>query len=94
MPSSDREGTRPPLAGRAKPDLLTPPRPLARTLAEREAGASRSTGTRPPLGSGRSRELFGVSMTALCGGALAFNLLLILAILTLIGWQGGRFFWQ
>ncbi len=40
------------------------------------------------------RELFGVSMTALCGGALALNLLLILGLLGLIGWQGGRYFWQ
>ena len=45
-------------------------------------------------GAGRRRELFGVSMTALCGGALAFNLLLILALLSLIGGQGGSFFWQ
>ena len=44
---------------------------------------------------GRSRRDFlGVSMTALCGGALAFNLVLILALLFVIGWQGGRFFWQ
>ncbi|MGE0641632.1 MAG: phosphate ABC transporter permease PstA [Thermoanaerobaculia bacterium] len=40
------------------------------------------------------RDLFGVSMTALCGGALALNLVLILALLTVIGWQGARFFWQ
>jgi phosphate transport system permease protein len=40
------------------------------------------------------RDLWGVSMTALCGGALALSLLLILGLLALIGWQGGRFFWQ
>ena len=40
------------------------------------------------------REFFGVSMTALCGGALALNLVLILGLLTVIGYQGGRFFWQ
>jgi phosphate transport system permease protein len=40
------------------------------------------------------RDLLGVSMTALCGGALALNLLLILGLLGLIGYQGGRFFWQ
>lgn len=40
------------------------------------------------------RELFGVSMTALCGGALALNLVLILGLLAVIGYQGGRFFWQ
>lgn len=43
---------------------------------------------------GRRRDLFGVSMTALCGGALALNLLLILGLLAVIGYQGGRFFWQ
>lgn len=40
------------------------------------------------------RELFGVSMTALCGGALALNLVLILGLLAVIGYQGGRYFWQ
>ncbi|MEO8274802.1 MAG: phosphate ABC transporter permease PstA [Thermoanaerobaculia bacterium] len=33
-------------------------------------------------------------MTALCGGALALNLVLILGLLAVIGYQGGRFFWQ
>jgi phosphate transport system permease protein len=42
----------------------------------------------------RRRELLGVSLTALCGGALALNLLLILGLLALIGYQGGRYFWQ
>jgi len=40
------------------------------------------------------RDLVGVSMTALCGGALALNLVLILGLLVVIGYQGGRFFWQ
>ena len=40
------------------------------------------------------RDFFGVSFTALCGGALALNIVLILALLALIGWQGGRYFWQ
>ncbi|MBZ0088819.1 MAG: hypothetical protein K8H90_00410, partial [Thermoanaerobaculia bacterium] len=40
------------------------------------------------------RDFLGVSLTALCGGALALNLLLILGLLGLIGYQGGRFFWQ
>ncbi|MFN7943164.1 MAG: phosphate ABC transporter permease PstA [Thermoanaerobaculia bacterium] len=39
------------------------------------------------------RDFLGVSMTALCGGALALNLLLILFLLVLIGWQGGGYFW-
>lgn len=40
------------------------------------------------------RELLGDSLTALCGGALALNLLLILSLLGLIAWQGFSFFWQ
>lgn len=40
------------------------------------------------------RDFFGMSMTALCGGALALNLLLILGLLLLIGYQGGSYFWQ
>jgi phosphate transport system permease protein len=41
----------------------------------------------------RRRELFGQSMTALCGGALALNLLLVLALLGLIARQGLATFW-
>ncbi len=48
----------------------------------------------PRASSSTRRELFGVSLTALCGGALALNLLLILGLLALIAFQGGRFFWQ
>jgi len=40
------------------------------------------------------RDFLGVSFTALCGGALALNLVLIVSILVLIGWRGGRYFWQ
>ena len=42
----------------------------------------------------RRRELLGVSLTALCGGALALNMVLILGLLGVIGYQGGKFFWQ
>lgn len=42
----------------------------------------------------QQRDFLGLSMTALCGGALALNLLLILGLLLLIGWQGARYFWQ
>ena len=42
----------------------------------------------------KQRDFLGMSFTALCGGALALNLVLILAILVLIGYQGGRYFWQ
>jgi phosphate transport system permease protein len=48
-----------------------------------------------PTGSSqKQRDFLGMSFTALCGGALALNLVLILAILLLIGYQGGRYFWQ
>ena len=41
----------------------------------------------------KRREFFGESMTALCGGALALNLLLILALLGLIARNGLATFW-
>ena len=47
-----------------------------------------------PSASQRQRDFLGLSMTALCGGALALNLLLILGLLAIIGYQGGRYFWQ
>jgi phosphate transport system permease protein len=47
-----------------------------------------------PTAGQRQRDFLGLSMTALCGGALALNLLLILGLLALIGYQGGRYFWQ
>ena len=39
-------------------------------------------------------ELFGQAMTWLCGGALAFNLLLVIGIMSLLAWHGLRYFWQ
>jgi len=39
-------------------------------------------------------ELLGQSLTWLCGGALAFNILLVLAILSLLLWNGFGYFWQ
>jgi phosphate transport system permease protein len=36
----------------------------------------------------------GKALTWLCGGALAFNLLLVAAILTLLTWNGMSYFWQ
>ncbi|HEV7669180.1 MAG TPA: phosphate ABC transporter permease PstA [Thermoanaerobaculia bacterium] len=38
--------------------------------------------------------MLGDSFTALCGGALALNLLLVVGILALLAWNGGRYFWQ
>lgn len=40
------------------------------------------------------RDLLGDSLTALCGGALALNLLLIVALLGLLAVNGGGIFWQ
>jgi len=40
------------------------------------------------------RDRLGDSLTALCGGALALNLLLILALLGLLLANGGGYFWQ
>jgi phosphate transport system permease protein len=43
----------------------------------------------------RSRtDRLGDSMTALCGGALALNLLLVLSLLGLLGYHGLAYFWQ
>ena len=42
----------------------------------------------------RSTELTGQAFTWLCGGALAFNVLLVLAILALLAWNGLGYFWQ
>jgi phosphate transport system permease protein len=42
---------------------------------------------------GRS-EAMGRALTWLCGGALAFNLLLVIAILALLAWNGLGYFWQ
>ena len=38
--------------------------------------------------------ILGQSLTWLCGGALAFNILLVLAILALLAWNGFGYFWQ
>jgi phosphate transport system permease protein len=40
------------------------------------------------------RDLLGQSLTALCGGALALNLLLVLALLALLAANGLGYFWQ
>jgi phosphate transport system permease protein len=50
----------------------------------------------PALFSGHRRrsEAFGQAMTWLCGGALAFNLLLVIGILALLAYHGLGYFWQ
>ena len=47
--------------------------------------------SKPPR---RRSDLLGDSFTALCGGALALNLLLVVGILALLAWNGGQYFWQ
>ncbi|MDX1643906.1 MAG: phosphate ABC transporter, permease protein PstA, partial [Thermoanaerobaculia bacterium] len=42
----------------------------------------------------RQRDLFGRSMTWICGGALALNILLIVGLLVLLGINGLAYFWQ
>lgn len=42
----------------------------------------------------RRSDLIGQSLTWLCGGALAFNLLLVIGILALLAWNGLGYFWQ
>ena len=47
-----------------------------------------------PTAANRRSDRLGDSFTALCGGALALNLLLVLGILSLLAWNGARYFWQ
>src|SRR6267142_2881508 len=42
----------------------------------------------------RGGDLLGESLSAICGGALALNLLLVLGLLTLITVMGMPYFWQ
>jgi phosphate transport system permease protein len=62
---------------------------LAGVLAGRAARATTLFGR----SQGRT-ETLGKALTWLCGGALAFNLLLVAAILTLLAWNGMSYFWQ
>jgi phosphate transport system permease protein len=45
-------------------------------------------------GSRRFSDVLGQSLTWLCGGALAFNLLLVLAVMALLVYHGMGYFWQ
>ncbi len=64
------------------------PSPLAGVVAGRAR-----TKTLFGRSAGRT-ETMGKALTWLCGGALAFNLLLVAAILTLLAWKGTSYFWQ
>ncbi|HYG63560.1 MAG TPA: phosphate ABC transporter permease PstA [Thermoanaerobaculia bacterium] len=55
----------------------------------------KATGATGFFGDHRRRsELVGQSLTWLCGGALAFNVLLVLGIMILLAWNGLGYFWQ
>jgi phosphate transport system permease protein len=59
--------------------------------------ASTRSRTRPSSlfgGDRGSSEALGHAFTWLCGGALAFNILLVLGILSLLAWKGFGYFWQ
>jgi phosphate transport system permease protein len=61
----------------------SPPAPVAAraVTAKGRAGGSR-------------RDRMGAALTSLCGGALGFNLLLVVGLLGLIGYHGLKYFWQ
>lgn len=66
------------------------------TMAERAPAAVREASrTATFFGDYRRRsEAFGQAMTWLCGGALAFNLLLVIGIMALLMYHGLGYFWQ
>ncbi len=69
----------------------------ARAVAPPRSGASsRSRMKTASLFGGERRwsDVLGQSLTWLCGGALAFNILLVLSILALLAWNGFGYFWQ
>lgn len=67
----------------------------ARAIAQPRS-SSRSKAQSASLFGGERRwsDFLGQSLTWLCGGALAFNILLVLAILALLTWNGFGYFWQ
>jgi phosphate transport system permease protein len=71
--------------------------PVAETAAMARSGAASGSRTREGSLFGGDRRWSGVlgqSLTWLCGGALALNVLLILTILALLAWNGLGYFWQ
>jgi phosphate transport system permease protein len=59
------------------------------------ARAARPNGRFAALAGRRRRAaVLGQALTWLCGGALAFNLLLVLVIMLLMAWNGASYFWQ
>jgi phosphate transport system permease protein len=70
--------------------------PLPRLRAENAAIDAESTPRTASLYGNKWQrtELTGQAFTWLCGGALAFNVLLVLSILALLAWNGLGYFWQ
>ncbi|HEV8579431.1 MAG TPA: phosphate ABC transporter permease PstA [Thermoanaerobaculia bacterium] len=64
-------------------------RPAMRSVADRQAKTASFFGDY-----GRRSSAIGQALTWLCGGALAFNLLLVIAILILLAYNGLSYFWQ
>ncbi|HEX6904763.1 MAG TPA: phosphate ABC transporter permease PstA [Thermoanaerobaculia bacterium] len=74
----------------------TPSQSSQVAVADRAVPEPRA-GSRPAaIFGGRRRRsgALGQALTWLCGGALAFNLLLVIAILLLLAWNGLSYFWQ
>ncbi len=64
----------------------------ARSSVRSIAGTSRTSNV---FGSRQSRsDILGQSLTWLCGGALALNILLVVGIMLLLAWNGLGYFWQ
>jgi phosphate transport system permease protein len=81
-----------PFVLKASAESVAEPIP-AEGLARVEGRRSAKTGTL--FGDRRRRsDLLGQSFTWLCGGALAFNVLLVVAIMLLLAFQGLGYFWQ
>lgn len=70
---------------------------VAETAALARSGPASRSRTREGSLFGGDRRWSGVlgqSLTWLCGGALALNVLLVIAILALLAWNGLGYFWQ
>jgi phosphate transport system permease protein len=75
--------------------IQTSAAPVAASGTAPRAGVRDSARTGSLFGGQQQRsELFGQAMTWLCGGALAFNLLLVIGIMALLAWHGLSYFWQ
>ena len=70
--------------------------PISQSSAARSSARESVRGRTASLfGSRQSRsDVLGQSLTWLCGGALALNILLVLGIMLLLAWNGLGYFWQ